>query len=248
MTTWLDRVLATPSVGFALKPELYSGHDVYSAARPLFEKWSKEGEVKVRRTEDAIIFETQSGLHFTAASDKFVAEFQYRYELKERPGLLPFIPNLEPKKYSELSDSVIDQAAEFFDHLVNARRRTLIRVGIVASIRIDGESPPPGVALYIKHLERPWGKPLIRCDSNLVALLGENDKTRDQCHHRLSFNQAEEEKKNDLRLVLDWQRVMLSPVELKSQGTARKYLEASSLLALEYFEKFGQGELEYAAD
>jgi hypothetical protein len=242
---WLDRVLAVPTVGFSWKPELYTEHDAFTNLRSLFDKWSKEGEVHIKQAEFTFTFETKSGFNFTVGIDKAVVEFQYRFEPKERPGLLPVFPQLDPKNYSELLESTVHQAGDFVDQALGNRRRTLIRVGIVASTRIDGESPPPGVDLYVKHLQSPWRAPLIRCEANLTSLLHEDQKTRDQCHHRLNFNQADDDKKNDFRFVLDWQRVMLTPVDLKS-GTSRQHLQSSASSALDYFEKFGKGDLDYA--
>jgi len=242
--TWLDRVLATPSVGLTLKPELYSEHEIFSSVRPLFDKWSKEGDVKVGQAELTLSFGTALGFIFTVRPDTIVVEFKCKFELKQRPGLLPVFPNVEAKKYSELLETTVQQTNDFVDHILAIRRRTLTRIGVVAATRIDGECPPPGVASYIKHLQRPWQSPLIRCDSNLLSLLAEDTNKREQCHHRLIFNQADEDKKNDFGLTLDWQRVMITPVELKS-GAAQQHLQSSCSSALTYFERFGTGELEY---
>ena len=244
--TWLDRVLAVPTIGFSLTPELLSDHEVVTSIRPLFDAWAKEGEVSIQQKDMSLAFQTASGYKFSIDHNVATVEFAYRFELKDRPGTFPVFPQLETEKYSVLLERIIGKTNEFIEHVFANRRRNLVRLGIVATSRIDGENLPPGVALYIEHLQRPWGKPLIRCDSNLVSVLREDEKTRDQCHHRLSFDQGDKLKKNDFRFVLDWQRVMLTPTELRS-GSSRGQLQSASSSALDYFEKFGRGELDYGS-
>jgi hypothetical protein len=242
---WLDRVLATPAIGFSFKPELTTEHEVLSSIRPLFDQWTKAGEVKFlkNRQESLLTFETVSGFHYKVRADAAIVEFKYKSEIQTPPGLLPMLPECETKAFSELFEECVERAADFFDRIIG-RRRPLVRAGIVAATRIDGETPPPGIALYVKHLQSPWQRPLYRCSSNVLGVLEENDKYRDQCHHELIFDQSVEAHKNDFRLNLDWQRVYLAPNEIKS-GNSKQQLKSLSPVALEYFEKFGRGELHY---
>jgi hypothetical protein len=149
--------------------------------------------------------------------------------------------NVEVQKYTDLLNRAIDEEANLLELVLRATTRSLVRIGIVSTCRIDGASPPPGLTRFIDHLQQPWGKKLPMCDVHLLSILEEKGGVRDQCHHSLEFA---EERENDVRLTLDWQRFFSVPVAMRS-ARVRDELQKCAAEALRYFEQFGKGELNY---
>lgn len=243
--SWLDQVLAVPTVGFVFKPWALSSNDYLAALRPLLTRWQQRGDAEVNIQMPnplALDVRTPSGFVHSITSDKLVVQFRYSFELRSRPGQIPELrPNVQLDRYSVVLERTIDEACELADHILGSASRPLGRIGVVAECRLDGESLPPGVLAFIKHQERPWGKSLLKCQTHLLAVVTETDRHSDRCHHMLAMD---EDNKNDVRLTLDWQRVIPSAIEIRS-NKLRDQLGECAKSAVEYFEMFGKGELRY---
>jgi len=244
--TWLDRVLATPTIGFHFEPKLYTDHDYLSNLRPLFDRWYRDWDVNISDQgplQTAI--QVSSGFSYTIRPGSFVVQFRYEHELKGQPGLRPEIQyRNQLEKYSVLLQRTIDEFCELTGHLIGEGSRFLTMIGIVATTSLNAESPPPGVGAFLGHLERPWGRSLLKYQTDLVSILNETSTIREQCHHRIYLDQGDEARKNHIRLILDWQRVLVSPIELRA-NKIKDHLQSGIVSALDYFERFAKGELQY---
>ena len=242
--TWLDHVLATPIVGCAFKPSFQTAQDYLSALRPLLKRWGETADLSITAEKPmSLTIENKNGFSYSIEPDKFVVQFRYRYELKQKPGdIVPQLSGLEVKKYSSLLENTIDEYCEAFDQIAVAESRTLGRLGIVANCRLDGEALPPGVALFLKYLGRPWGGSLAKCQAHLLGTISESDKIKDRCHYQIDVN---DDRKNDVRLTLDWQRLFLSEPQVSRGKLLREHFKKCSGDAMAYFELFGKGDLKY---
>jgi hypothetical protein len=79
----------------------------------------------------------------------------------------------------------------------------------------------------------------------LLAKLEENKQGgyRDQCHHLLKFDNTTPE--TGIRLALDWQRLFETPILLSETNRLLDNLTSSKDGALNYFQQFGEGDLNY---
>jgi hypothetical protein len=112
----------------------------------------------------------------------------------------------------------------------------------VADTNLPVDSLPPGIVYFIDHLGKPWNKELIKVDSTLLSKLNEGKSHIDQCHHAIKFNKSVTD--GELIFKLDWQRLYSEPLLLDFN----KIKEEISLCinqALNYFERFGEGDLNY---
>lgn len=245
--TWLDHVVAMPTVGCGLRPSFQSSQDYLSAFRPLLKKWGASANVGLNMDKPLnFTVARETGFNYSIEPDKLAVQFRYSYELKKEPGeIMPKLPdNIKVRKYSSLLEEAVDEFYEAFDHLVALEGRVLIRLGIVATCMLNEESLPPGVDFFVKHLARPWGGPtLAKCQVHLLSEFPADEKSRDQCHHQL--NMGIDLKKN-VDFILDWQRVFLAEQQMGRGKVIREHLKKCSSAALEYFERFGKGDLNYA--
>jgi hypothetical protein len=246
VTTWLDHVLAMPTIGCDLKPTFQSAQDYISALRPMLKQWGTTTDIDVATDKPlSLTIRRKPGFAYSFEVNKFVVQFRYLYEVKQMPGQVApeLIDAPEVQKFTSLLESVASEFSEVFDHLAASESKGLTRIGVVASCRLDGESLPPGVTLFIRHLTRPWGgKALEKCQTHLLATISEDEKFRDRCHHQIDITV---DRPNDVRLVLDWQRLFSSELQIGRGKLIREQVKKCSEQALQYFERFGKGDLGY---
>jgi hypothetical protein len=247
--TWLDHVLAIPTVGCELSPSFQTSHEYISALRPLLKKWSDDvdaaEELRVSTPKPMeLTIERRPGFNYSIEPGSMAVAFRYAYAAKRKPGqILPeFSGVLEVQKFSSLLEDAIERYCEAFDHIVGSETRGLMRIGIVAQCSLDGEGLPPGVSLFEKHLGRPWGGSLAKCQAHLLGTIFQDEKITDRCHHQIDVS---DDRKNDVKLVLDWQRLFLTAPNIPKGKLLRDHFKKCSSAALEYFETFGKGDLNY---
>jgi hypothetical protein len=243
--TWLDHTLAAPVVGCTFRPSFQSSQEYIAALRPLLKKWREKSDLEIsEQTPLSLSINSKTGFNYSFESDKFAVRFQYAVQIKPKPGQIPSEIENGPdvRKYSELLASIIEEYCEVFDHIVGSESRGLQRLGIVANCRLDGRLLPPGVARFAKYLARPWGGSLAKCQAHLLGNIAETEKTRDRCHHQIDMD---DDRKDDVRFTLDWQRSFISEIELGRGKLLREQFKKCSAAAVDYFERWGKGDLDY---
>lgn len=189
----------------------------------------------------------KNGLNYTMEHDKFVVQFLYRLDISPKPGaLLPELPSEQIiRPFSSLLTEAIDEFCTIYDQLSSSESRGVKRLGIVATCRLDENLLPPGVKMFSEYLSRPWGTHLSKCNVHLLATISESEKIRDRCHHQLDMD---DDKKGEVGFILDWQRIFTTEVEMGKGKLIREQIKKGSDAALEYFERFGRGDLRYGLD
>ncbi len=253
---WLDLVVAAPTVGL-LFDEWHKTTDEYvKAATPLLRKMSARLRDRPGKNEVTVAADGPLGLQVndpTGHIIKFdhknvISQFTIPMEVQDRAGKLPELTfdGLEP--FSKKLDEVLTYLTDAVGAVQSiGNQRKLVRVGLVAQCRLDGESLPPGIERFVNHTASPWGRPLQKLNADLLAVLGEDDDGRvvSRCHHHLDLT-VDRLDGRDVRLKLDWQRFWYEPYFLP-QGSEKRMLELQGLCAegMEYFNRFAMGDLNY---
>lgn len=244
--TWIDQVLATPTIGINHDAWLALPVEAWPALQTLFDKFTEEKGQATVETKDPleIRLNTESGLAMTMKAHDLVVSRNYKLRTVERPGKLPDVdlPAIVP--FTSLLGDVIQLINDFAREARFGRR--VHRLGIVAECHLNIEDVPPGVSRFLAHLAAPWKQSrLIAATTNLTAVLEETPRHTDRCHHAASYDLGAERK--TLRMRLDWQRVFEpTPLHLGPSDLAAE-LNTCRDAALRYFERFGVGDFNYAA-
>lgn len=243
--SWLDKVLAVPTVGCGFKPIAQFSTDTLASLRPLILKHNKTEAAAAIKIVDPLHVEVKTaGIIYAVSNESFSAQYHYAIDLVDRPGEIPELrPRVPIDRYTNLLENVLSAWGEMVDLLLATETRSVIRIGVVAQCKLDGQSLPPGVSAFIEHQQKPWGhRPLEKCQIHIISTIGESEVGRDRCHHILDVNV---DRKNDVRLILDWQRILPEAIEFRA-NKLRDITQRSVPTALEYFETFGKGDLHYA--
>jgi hypothetical protein len=150
---------------------------------------------------------------------------------------------LEIKSYSELLEQTkkyIEEIIALFDAIKGI---TYDRVGIVATANLDENSVPPGLNTWLNYLGKPWDHELHETDITLWATLRKEKDYFERCAHNVEFKR-EKIPQTGYRFTMDWQRMYDIPPTLNSKKT-HTILDNCIKSAIEYFEKFGEGDLNY---
>jgi len=162
--------------------------------------------------------------------------------VKELPAKLPVVDYpVRPQMYSE---AIRDLVADIEDllPLLAGTLGDFARVGIVAGCRLKADDLPPGIGSYVKHLGRPWPGVTPMIESTVMVNLSTEADKIDRCHHSVNLN--EDDRPGDVRVKLDWQRVMRPPQPAGADEIVAE-VGACVAAATEYFNTFAAGDLDY---
>lgn len=248
---WLDTLLAVPVVGIHINPEFKEVFEFQKRIGNFLDYLRKDkalekGNIEIKAEEiwGYSISVRKTGFSFTLTPNDIIG--QYSYEIKQitQPGSLPTFEPPETIAYSQLLEKTLSYIQEFITLIKDLKGFQFERIGIVANVGGDKESLPPGVLRWLKHLSKPWGT-LIKSQSILLAKLQENKEAqyRDQCHHIVNFDDTIPEA--GVRFTLDWQRFFEKPVSMSDMNVLPANLLSCKNEALNYFQNFGEGGLNY---
>jgi hypothetical protein len=235
VSSWLNRAVAVPIVGFAFDPIVRSSAFLIRDLEPLAQEWASSDGLQMTEVEALKIrVDRTSGIHYTIDQHNIVVGFGYPVGVTEDGRQIALIKVGEKRAFTDLLTLILDEAAKVCSIL--AKKRPLQRIGVVANVKLPADAPPPGVEQYLKHLGQPWGAPPSAVVSRITASLG----AAEQCHHQLQW----QTESSVMQLSLDWQRRFDAKPEVDA-GTLRKWAVDASESALKYFDKFGEGDLHY---
>jgi hypothetical protein len=242
---WLDNFLSVPGLGIRIRPNYQLIPDFQERLTSFINYISGEYEdLEIKQLDiwGYSIREKKSGFFFEISPKNIYFHFAYRISERPQPAKLPIYDMPTISNYSELLEKVCKHMDNLLEILKDLKGINYDRVGIVADANLNKESLPPGISLWIETLSKPWNGQLIKTETTLLSKLAEKDAYNDQCHHYISFDDSDPEQ--GYRLKLDWQRMFKEPNLLeykKSLDTVASCKEE----ALNYFEKFGEGDLSY---
>jgi hypothetical protein len=236
--TWLDTLVAVPTVGLAVSPTFQSSAVGVERLRGLFQEWDKKGLVITVQTPSALGLqvETADGYLLNVDSMNVVIRFQYRTELLEYPGGFPALSPIKRIPYSVLLTEVQERITQVCTALFQGDPPSLKRIGVVAACRMEPAECPPGVTALNKHLVEPWEGPVSAHKAVFTVEVGNTAGALDQCHYQLEHGSTE------TKVSLDWQRLLKSSIRL-NPGDLRAELEAVVGAAQSYFERVGEGDV-----
>lgn len=185
-----------------------------------------------------IRIERPTGVSYDVDQHNIVVAFHYPVSVVQDGRTPAFVKVGERQPFTELASDLLETTAEFCGALVKKARK-LQRIGIVVNVRLPPDALPPGVEQFLKHLGRPWGKTPQGVIARITAGLDDDDL----CHHQIQWN----EEGDVMQLTLDWQRYFRPTREADAKTTQKLTAEAAKD-ALAYFDRFGEGDLDYACD
>jgi len=239
---WVDTFVSVPTVGLQTKPNFGALFTYPEKLQPMLdEAMERERELSfgLDRNGNGFQFRTEKGFTYTVNVNNIVVAFEYTPKDTQAAGALP-LPELPPvEPFSALVEQTVQQMVRVLSLVATAEHPQVLRFGLAVKSLMERSKAPPGITEMITHQTSFYpGEPIKAQTAYLVNI----EKTRtytDRCHHHYLFDEVE--KRDDLTVLLDWQRVFETPIRLSSQvaDTLRPMKDA----ALAYFEKVGKGGL-----
>ena len=242
---WLDGFLSVPGLGIRTKPNRQLISTFQERLTYFIDHICKEYddvEVKILDIWGYSIIEKKFGLFFDISPNNIYFHSAYQILEKLQPGSLPVYDIPSVSNYSELLEKIFGYIEKLLEIIQSIEGFTYDRIGIIADANLNKESLPPGVIEWIKNLGKPWDGQLMRTETILLCKLSEKENYFDQCHHHIKFDDTIPEQ--GYRLKFDWQRMFKEPISLEYKKTSDAIVSCKEE-ALNYFEKFGEGELNY---
>jgi hypothetical protein len=251
MVSWLNMSIATPVVGIQVLPDMRVAYSYPQLSASYFNSVIQElrsQELSHRYTfsdntvSGGFIFTTSTGFSYTLKHDSINASYTYSHVENRTPdGWINYEPP-EVKLYTELLSETIKRMKALLSVFTEEHKLQVVRIGIVANIQLIKDSAPPGIQLWIDHLGKPWEGKLNNCQTSLLVDLGQKGAVSTRCLHSMSFDFTSQP--DEIKLTLDWQRIY-EPCLWTGRSNLDFPLEEIKKEALEYFELFGIGQLNY---
>lgn len=238
--TWLDQVLAVPTVGVQIVPNFRMASQLAQSAAPVIDSiFGEEGEINLdAKNPFQLSFRTKTGFSFNLSPTDLVVAFNYAVVSKRRAGSLPAVEEIRIRPYTTILEETGERIRDVLRTLSACHEINAMRIGIVAAARVDKGALPPGVQDLVEDLGKPWGTPVVKANSSLLVNLLENQEATDRCHHTITFDDAREPK--EVHVTLDWQRVLNEPKRMAGGDSAAIIVECRKQ-ALAYFQRVGEG-------
>jgi len=251
--TWLEQIHAVPLIGIRCHPGFVtSEHEFLQSVRPVLERFPDDEKYTIESMAFGQYRARCGDFVFGLTGTDATAEFAYSGRVVDGKNAFPELRmNTAPKPFSALLTELEERRIKFMETLPLLRERGLLRIGIVATAKIEAGNPPPGVASFLAFLGTPWHKTPEECQLQLTVEMAKNEAFSDRCHHSVSFGSQVKRPDTDIKdnsiinIRLDWQRYY-SKAEKTPQATLTEHVTAVTASALSYFQTFGMGDLNYA--
>jgi hypothetical protein len=240
-STWLDQVLAVPTIGLNWEPVLFGEHEYLKGMEPILADFSKEDGYAIQNLGIGNYRVTSGGFSLSATGTDLTVE--YSYPTKLVPGPRAFLSIQAPafQAYTALIQQVRGRMMKFAGALPFQQRSRLNRIGVVVNCRVERANPPPGLASFLSFLGSPWKTTPVHARVHLGADLRRETGSFDRCHHFVTTLEDD-----IVELKLDWQRWFEPPLDVRSSRDLETRIGSGVDEALAYFERFGKGDLNYA--
>ncbi|NEZ64834.1 hypothetical protein D0962_18920 [Leptolyngbyaceae cyanobacterium CCMR0082] len=239
--TWLNNVLAVPTIGIEIEQNLKFLSDYSTIFAPLIQRVSERDGAADYGYEPLknLSIRSSKGLGYSFTVNNLVVKFNYALSQQTNAGMLPiFDVHNNNKLYTDILQEILQELQVVIEMVSESKHTVSVkRIGVVASASLTLDSAPPGISELIKHLSSLWKKDLIKSETILTPLLLDTDSFQERCHHTLKFDFLSNPEAIDV--VLDWQKVFKEPVDLVLSSGA---ISECKDKALEYFEKVAAGD------
>lgn len=244
---WLDSTLAAPIIGVRLVrtgfKQALLWEQCFADFMDRLVKEHKHLSISSREFRGYKVEAGTSGFTFELTHSNIVVSFTYTILQEPRPGAFPVDQRPKLQRYSKLLEKIYKYTEEILRVIQDMKDMNYLRIGIIADVSLDKDSLPPGLVQWIQHIGKPWNHELVDVEHSIVAKLSEGKNFRDQCHHKLKFSEDLIDE-HGYRFTLDWQRVYDEPILVTRKGVSED-LASCRENAIQYFERFAQGDLDY---
>jgi len=244
--SWLDNLLSVPAIGIRIRSDLSFMNQFQNSVHKILEILKdKYGEIEFKKADiwGYLIRPAKvSGFNYIISFNKINTFYKYRLQQKIISGKFPTVEYPDLKLYSDILNDNLKEILFVFEELKEIKGIKYDMIGIVADSTLPKDGFPPGIISWIDYIGKPWGKKVSKLEMTLLAKLHENETYYEQCHHSIKFDEPDPD--NEVEFKLDWQRVSNEPISLE---TNRLLDDLNSCLSKAniYFEKFGEGNLNY---
>lgn len=248
---WMDNLFAVPAIGIRMNPNFNEVFEFQKRFGGFFEyliHQEKYGVDQIKIESQEIwgysVTVRKTGFLFVLTPRGIVSQFLYEVSKKEQPGGLPKFELPEPMLYSQALEKVRKYIEIIFGFMKDLKGFQYDRIGVVASVGSDKDSLPPGILRWLEYLGKPLGN-VTKSEASFLAKFQDSKENEfyDQCHHLIRFDDSAPE--IGYRIVLDWQRMFDKPKVISDTRDLVTNLNSAKEEAIKYFQKFGEGDLNY---
>jgi len=241
ISSWCDKLAAVPAVGFKLDNHFAPGATILEALCSVLDPLMDNEEQKFTMDQNdafAISFTTEDGFKYGVNNNRVSVQFQHRMKAKPVSGGPPIMEMLSrPAPYTEVLPIVAKKAIDAVLHIPSPKWRMVQRIGIVTAAAVDENDLPPGIALFLKYMGRPWKGLYDGFLIQITSRLGEESGVSDRCVHTLTKSENPEELIN---VQFDWQRTFTGGRQI-DPTVLKDIFESAENAALKYFEELAEG-------
>jgi hypothetical protein len=230
-------------VGLKFDPHYSSSSAVLEALGPLLQRWRDESKERFKilaQDSFSVQLTTDPGFAYGIDPERVWVDFRHSMKAKAVSGGPPVLEMIShPLPFTQLLPEVTRRLTEIIWLLPGANKRTLRRIGVIASTAVDPADVPPGIGLFMKYIARPWEN--VNLDSfhfQIAGDIGDGAGWKDRCIHFLT--KPEDPDQQLLSVKLDWQRTFDTPRPVTA-ASLNTLLGDAQKDALEYFEDVAQG-------
>ncbi len=247
---WMDNLLVTPVLGINYKTNLRTAfkykEDIITSI--INTNGDNEFDIKLNKENPiAILLFKKDGFNIQIDQQNTFVSYKYPILQKRKAGMLPIIETSKIEKYTQLLEEA-KKHLKYFWSIINQNEIIKIkRIGMMAICNIEKSAIPPGLELLIEHCNKPWNEKIDAIDGSIVANIRKGDGYYEKCHHIIKYKTIEDENKtqeSEVIFNLDYQRYYNELCEIQNNKIEENINEFVKV-SLEYFEKFGQGDLNY---
>jgi hypothetical protein len=240
--SWCDRLASTPGVGFQLTP-MFVLADIVKAWSPIMDPLVDAFRNPTFTTNDnngTFTLTTRDGFAYSSDHTRVSCSFVHRMKATAVSGGPPIMEMLStPRPYTELLPEVSRRLVEATRMLPNVTTRKIFQVGVVSTTRVSISDAPPGIARFIRYLERPWGSTIRALSVDVTPEITKTEHWTDRCLHRVVLPENREEL---MTLVFDFHR-QFNAGQTTTEAQMRTLLNKCGEDALDYFEKLAEGSI-----
>ncbi len=242
--SWCDKLASTPAAGFKMDWHFASTSAITQAMTPILDQLIEDNKPKFSlNAVDQFNASIAGEDGFTYGIDPAGVNvtFQHRMKAKQVSGGPPVMEMISrPMPFTQLLPDV-------FDRLINAtllvpnpnKSRRINRVGIVSTTVVAEDELPPGIAMFVDYMSRPWATKAKSFHFQITTEVGKDMQATwtDYCTHVA----AKQEGADDLVVLsFDWHRTFETGKAI-NEDSLKDILRKAKLSALDYFESLGEG-------
>ncbi len=242
--SWCDKLASTPAAGFKLDWHFASASGITEAMAPILDQLVVDNRPRFSvSTVDQFNASIASEDGFTYGMDPSGINVVFQHRMKAKavsagPPVMELVSR--PMPFTQLLPDVFDRLVRATLLLPNPNKiRRISRVGIVSTTIVAQDELPPGIAMYVRYMSRPWMSRSESFHFQITSALATDKKlaSTDYCTHVVAKQDGPD---NLVVLNFDWYRVF-DVKRAINEASLQDILRKAKVSALEYFESLGEG-------